>query len=75
LHAAKNLRAPCCQWLPQAGRAAAQRRWAAAAAQTMLERDIQGTLRAWQAHLAAAALIFVQARAPAASLPLLETEQ
>lgn len=35
--------------------------------QAMLERDIQGTLRSWQAHLEAAALIFVQARA---DLPL-----
>lgn len=32
------------------------------AAQVMLERDIQATLRSWQAHLAAAALIFVQVR-------------
>ena len=38
------------------------------AAQAMLERETQATLRAWQAHLAAAALIFVQARR--ASLPL-----
>lgn len=32
------------------------------AAQVMLERDIQATLRAWQAHLTVAVLIFVQAR-------------
>ncbi|KAK9834023.1 hypothetical protein WJX81_003953 [Elliptochloris bilobata] len=29
--------------------------------EVMLERDIQATLRSWQAHLAAASLIFVQA--------------